>query len=151
MPLPVLPATWKMTSTPVLRDELLPNVLPPTGSLNALAKSLVGDAGGLDLDVGLDRLGAQLVALDVADARAADGDAADGADEPLLAHLGRDDAGQVPDLVFLVVELDVVAGARHPGRAGGPWSTPMNQTSGFTLATQPVAVPFAKPAVTMMW
>ena len=68
----------------------------------------MGHVGGLHDDVRLDRLGAELIALDVADARGAQGGATDGADDVGLAGVGRDDPGQVAGLVLGEVERGVV-------------------------------------------
>src|SRR4029077_11021909 len=61
-----------------------------------------------DLLVRLDGFGAQLVALDVADAGSAGGQAADGADDAALAGRRGDHAGKVACLVFPEDELDVL-------------------------------------------
>ena len=96
----------------VLLDELL-TVGGATGLVGeALDEVDCGDPRGLHLDGRVDRLGAQVVALDVANARAADRDATDRADDAALAGRGRHDAGEVAGLVFLVVDRDVVRDQR---------------------------------------
>ena len=128
-------------------------------------REVVRDVGRLDLDVRVDRLGAELVALDVADARRAQRGAADGADGAGLADRRGDDAGEVAGLVLLEVDRDVVrqrGSSRRPCRrtseSGAPvsstqigdWSTPTNQIFGLACAARVVAAPRLKPTVTMM-
>src|SRR3990172_4454841 len=92
----------------VQRDERLGERLAACLVVERLYEVALGHVGHKDLDVWVDRLGAELIALDVADAGPAEGDAADGTDDAVLAQRRGDHAGQVARLVFLVGQGDVI-------------------------------------------
>src|SRR6185503_19369340 len=92
----------------VLLEEVVGERLATGLVLERGRAEVVLDVRADDLDVGLDRLRAELVALDVAHARSADARAADRADRALGRGAGRDDPGEVAGLVFLEVDRDVL-------------------------------------------
>ena len=68
-PLPVPPATWKSDVDALLLDELVAEGLAAGRVAVGLDQVAGREEGGLDLDVGLEGLGAEDVALQVASRR----------------------------------------------------------------------------------
>src|SRR5947207_11224400 len=79
-------------------DERLGERLATGRVVERLGREIARHVGGADLDVGLDRLRAELIALDVAHARGAQRRPADRADRAALRGVGRDDAGEIAGL-----------------------------------------------------